>query len=66
VPDESRTDEQIRREITTEREQLVGALGELRASASEARRRAAIVGGALAAGFAAAKAIKFVLRRSRG
>ncbi len=66
MPGESRTNAEIRREITTEREQLVGALAELRVSAAVARKRAMIVGGALAAGFATAAVVKVVWRRTRG
>ena len=46
---EARTDEAIRREIATEREQLIDALADLRAGIARKRRPAVIVGGALAA-----------------
>lgn len=60
-----RTEEQIRREITTERAQLADALADLREGINAKRRPAAIVGGALAAGLTAAAALK-VLRLLRG
>ena len=63
---ERRPDEEIVRELATEREQLAGALAELRVSAAQARKRAAVVGGALAAGLATATAIKIVWSRLRG
>jgi len=66
VPGEHRrTDEQIRREITTEREQLANALVDLRAGVYEKRRLAAAVAGALAAGFVTAAGVA-VVRRLRG
>jgi hypothetical protein len=65
VPGDRRTDVEIRREITTEREQLAAALGELREEIDSKRRPATIVAGALAAGLAAIAAVK-VLRRLTG
>ncbi len=60
-----RTEEEIRREITTEREQLADALADLREGIDAKRRPAAVVGGALAAGLAAAAAVT-VVRRLKG
>lgn len=60
-----RTDEQIRREITTEREQLANALVDLRVGLYEKRKLAAAVAGALAAGFVTAAGVA-VVRRLRG
>lgn len=65
MPGERRTEEEIRRELTTEREGLADALAELRESVAAKRRPAAVVGGALAAGLAALTAMK-VHRRHRG
>jgi hypothetical protein len=62
VPGEGRTEEEIRREITTEREQLVGALAELREDINAKRRPAAIVGGAVAAGVVTIAVVKVVWR----
>jgi hypothetical protein len=65
VPGDRRADAEIRREITAEREQLVGALADLREGIVEKRRVAAIVGGAVAVGFAAAASVRLV-RRLKG
>jgi hypothetical protein len=65
VPDDRRTEGEIRIEITTEREQLVRALADLREGIKAMRRPAAIVGATLAAGLAAVAAFK-VIRRLRG
>ena len=61
-----RTDEEIRREIATEREQLGDALADLRAGIDGKRRLAAIVGSALATGIAATAAVKLVRRFTGG
>jgi hypothetical protein len=65
VPSDHRTEEEIRREITTEREQLADALADLREGIDAKRRPAVVVGGVLAAALAAAVAIK-VVRRLKG
>jgi len=65
VPGDRRTVEEIRREIATEREQLVDALADLREGIGEKSRLAAVVGGALAVGLAAAAAV-WVVRRLKG
>jgi hypothetical protein len=65
VPSDHRTEEEIRREITTEREQLADALADLREGIDAKRRPAVVVGGVLAAALAAAVAIKIV-RRLKG
>jgi hypothetical protein len=64
VPSDRRTEDEIRRDITSEREQLVGALGDLREGVDAKRRTAATVGGALGAMFFTAMAFK-ILRRVR-
>lgn len=65
MPGDRRTVEEIRREITTERDQLVDALADLREGIDEKSRLAAVVGGALAVGLAAAAAVT-VVRRLKG
>ncbi len=65
MPGDRRTVEEIRREITTERQQLVDALADLREGIDEKSRLAAVVGGALAVGLAAATAVT-VVRRLKG
>lgn len=65
MPGDRRTEKEIRREITTEREQLAEALADLREGIGEKRRLAAVVGGALAAGLAVAAAVT-VVRRVKG
>lgn len=60
MPGERRTEEEIRRELTTEREELVDAFADLREGIYEKRRLAAAVGGALAAGLAAMAAMKVI------
>jgi hypothetical protein len=65
VPGDRRTDTEIRRDITSERVHLAEALADLREGIDAKRRPVAIVGAALAAGLAAAAAIK-VARRLRG
>ncbi len=59
-----RTDEEIRREIASEREQLADSLADLRKAIDDKRALATVVGGALAAGLASTVAVK-VLRRFR-
>ena len=58
MPDNGRSVEEIRRQISEEREQLTGALADLREDVHAARRIPMIVGGALAAGGAALTALK--------
>jgi hypothetical protein len=58
MADSARTPEEIRLELTSEREQLTGALAELREEVKSARRIPMIVGGALLAGVAAFAAVK--------
>lgn len=62
---DDRTDTEIRREITSEREQLADALGDLREGVAAKRGLATVVGGVAAAGLAAATVLK-VVRRFRG
>jgi hypothetical protein len=62
VTDERRTEEEIRGEIASEREQLTDALGDLRASIDAKRRPVAVAVGALAAGLATLSVAK-ILRR---
>jgi hypothetical protein len=62
VPGDRRTDEDILREITAEREQLAAALADLREGIDAKRRFATIVGGALATGLAAVAAFKVARR----
>ena len=65
MPDDRRTEQEIRLEIAAEREQLVGAVADLRAGIDAKRRSAAIVGAVLAAGVTAAVALKIARRLSR-
>jgi len=65
VADNGRNAEEIRREITTEREQLADALADLREDLRSARRIPMIAGGALAAGLVAAAALNAVRRYRR-
>ncbi len=65
MPGERRTEEEIRREIAAERDQLADALANLREGIDDKRRPAVAVVGALAAGIAAMAALKIV-RRLRG
>jgi hypothetical protein len=60
VAENGRTAEDIRRQLTNEREQLVGALSDLREDVNDAKRIPMIVGGALLAGIAAFAAFKAV------
>jgi hypothetical protein len=61
---QARSAEEIRLELTSERDQLTGALADLRADVQSARRIPMIVGGALLAGIATFAAVKAV--RGRG
>lgn len=60
----ARNAEEIRQQITAERQQLTGALADLRADVESARRIPMIIGGALLAGIATVAAVKAV--RGRG
>jgi|Tabmets5t2r1_1033131.scaffolds.fasta_scaffold78419_2 hypothetical protein len=60
---QSRSAEEIRLEITAERQQLTGALADLRADVQSARRIPMIIGGALLAGIATVAAVKAVRGR---
>jgi hypothetical protein len=62
---ERRTDEDIRREISAERDQLVEALAELRQGIEAKRRLAVALGTFVVAGLATAASVK-VVRRFRG
>lgn len=62
---EPRTDEDIRSEITTEREELVDALADLREGIEKKRRLAVVAGTLIAAGLAAGTSVK-TIRRLRG
>jgi hypothetical protein len=57
---DGRSAEEIRLQLSNEREQLVGALTDLRADVQSARRIPMIIGGALLAGVAAFVAFKAV------
>ena len=59
-PDEPRSTEQIRQEISDEREGLTRSLSDLREGVNSARRIPLIVGGALVAGTATFLAVKAV------
>ena len=59
---ERRSEEELRREIAGEREQLADALADLREGVDAKRRPAAVVGGALAAAGAALAARRIVRR----
>lgn len=61
MPTERRSDEEIRREIASERAALADALGDLRASVDAKRRPAALAVGALIAAVVALR----VARRLR-
>jgi len=66
VPDEPRrTDAEIRGEIATEREQLVTALGDLRAGVESKKKVAGVVAGAAAAAMTAATVATIVRRLRR-
>ncbi|MGH3011995.1 MAG: hypothetical protein ACRDLZ_07145 [Gaiellaceae bacterium] len=60
---QSRSAEEIRQQLTAERDQLTGAIADLRADVSDARRIPMIIGGALLAGVAAFVAFKAVRGR---
>ena len=60
---QARSAEEIRQQLTSEREQLTGALADLRADVQSARRIPMIIGGALLAGIAAFAAVKAVRGR---
>ena len=60
---QSRSPEEIRQQITAERQQLTGAVADLRADVQSARRIPMIIGGALLAGIATVAAVKAVLGR---
>ena len=62
---DGRSAEEIRRELSTEREQLAAALADLREGVHSARRIPMIAGGALGAGLAAVAAFKAVHRLGR-
>jgi hypothetical protein len=62
---ERRTDVQIRREIASEREQLVSALGDLRA-AVEGKRKMMMAGAGAVGTAAAAGVVLKLARRIRG
>ncbi|HEU5263298.1 MAG TPA: hypothetical protein VFU34_01575 [Gaiellaceae bacterium] len=62
---ERRSEEEIRREIASEREELVRAFADLRKSVESKRRAAAVAAGTIAAGLAASAAIK-AMRRVKG
>jgi hypothetical protein len=62
VPAERRTDQDIRGEIATEREQLVEAVADLRRSIDDKRKPAAVVGGVLAAAVTAGVLVKIAQR----
>jgi hypothetical protein len=67
VASDGRGTEDVRREISAERQQLVDAVTDLRAEArSAARKLPAIAGGALAAGVALAAVVAAAKRRHRG
>ncbi len=53
MPAERRTEAQLRGEITTEREQLVSAIADLREGINAQRKTAEIVGAVVATGLAA-------------
>jgi hypothetical protein len=65
VPNERRTEQEIRHELTTEREQLADALADLRKDIDAKRRPAAVVAGALGAALAAVATVKVLRRRGR-
>jgi uncharacterized protein YoxC len=65
VPAEGRTEEQIRGEITTERDQLVSAIADLREDINAQRKTAEIVGAAVATALAAVAALKTIRRFRR-
>lgn len=64
MPAEKRTEEDIRREIAGEREQLVSAIADLRQGVAAKRKAAGVVGGAVATGLVALVATRIARRRS--
>jgi hypothetical protein len=58
VADSARSPEEIRLQLTSEREQLTGALAQLREEVKSARRIPLIVGGVVLAGVATVVAIR--------
>ena len=60
MPAERRTDAMIRGEIATEREALADSLADLRAGVAEKKKLAAVAGGLVGAGMAAAAAVAIV------
>lgn len=65
MQDERRTEEEIRRELAAERQQLADALADLREGIAAKRRPAVLALSGLAAGLAVAVAVR-VLRFARG
>jgi hypothetical protein len=65
VPAERPTEAQLRGEITTEREQLVSAITDLREDLNAQRKTAEIVGAVVATGLAAITALKVIHRLRR-
>ncbi len=66
MPGERRSEQEIRREIASEREQLADAIADLRKGIDGKRRVAAVVGGVTAAAFAAAAVLTFARRLRDG
>ena len=60
---QARSAEELRQQLTAERQQLTGALADLRADVQSARRIPMIIGGALLAGIATVAAVKAVRGR---
>jgi len=58
VAGERRTEEEIRREIASEREELASALADLRQGVDAKRRLAVVVGGTLTAALATVAALQ--------
>lgn len=65
VAREPRTDEDIRSEITAERQRLIDALADLREGIEKKRRLAVFAGTLIAAGLATGTSVK-TIRRLRG
>ena len=61
---ERRGAEEVKQELASERQQLVGAIADLKKGVHDARRIPIIAGGALMAGLATFAVVKFV--RGRG
>lgn len=66
MPSDGRTEEEIRREIASEREQLAEALADLRVGLGAKRRVAAAVAGTVAVGLAALTGLRLVRRLRSG